>query len=171
MKKKILIAVLLSVAVIAIVVAVCMVVFKEETVLTPDYAPPAAEENAEKIEGEDDTKLDVAEGGGAVGLTYQTAVTVDLSDEKATLRFDNPGRSHNNIVLQIVVQNTVVAQSGTIKPGYKVSVVELLDGAADRLAAGIYETDTKFVVLYYDPDTDEKSILQTEIPIVVTVQP
>ena len=170
MKKKILIAILLSVAVIAAVVAVCIVAFKEDVVLTPDYAPPASEENAEKIEGEDGTKMDVAEGGGAVGMTYQTEVTIDLSDEKATLQFDNPGKSHNNVVVQIVVQGVVVAQSGTIKPGYRVRTMDLLDGAAERLAAGIYETNTKFVVLFYDPESDERSIIQTDIDIVVNVK-
>ncbi len=170
MAKKILIAVLLSVAVIAAVVAVCFIVFKEEPVLNPDYAPPAVEENAEKIEGDDGEKMEVSEGGGGVNLIYKNTATIDLSDEQVTMHFANPGSSYNNTVVQIVVQGTVVAQSGTIKPGYRVTKLNLLEGAADRLVAGVYETDTKLVMLYYDPDTDERAILVTEIPATIQVK-
>lgn len=170
MKKKILIIALLSVAVIAVVVTVCLIVFKEDEVLAPDYAPPAVEENAEKLEGESGDKLETSEGGGAVSISYWKEATIDLSEKKVALRVDNPGRSYNDMLIQVIVKGEVVAQSGTLKPGYRVSTLDLLDGAAGKLAAGGYSVDTKLVFYFYDPETGEKALVNSEIPITVVVQ-
>ena len=167
---KILIIALLSVAVIAMIVMILVLALHKDEVLTPDYAPEQLEQNAEKIEGESGEKLDVAEGGGAVALNYTTDVTIDLSDKSAAITFANPGKSHNNIVLRLVVQGTVVAQSGRIEPGYRVSKLDLLEGAAEKLAPGAYETDTRFEVLFYDPESDERAFTSVDIPLVVIVQ-
>ena len=171
MNRKILIIVLLSVALAAAITSVCLIVFKKETVLLPDYAPPALEENAEKIEGESGDKMEVSEGGGGVNLIYKDQVVIDLSEEKITsMHFVNPGKSYNNMVIQVVVKGEVVAQSGTLAPGYRLNTLNLLKGAAGKLRAGAYAEDTKFVIAFYDPDTSEKAILQNEIPITVVVQ-
>ena len=71
------------------------------------------------------------------------------------------------MVLQIAVQNTVILQSGTLKPGNQVKLLTLLEGMEAQLSPGGYEG--KFVVLYYDPDTGEKSMVNTEIPITIHV--
>ena len=70
-------------------------------------------------------------------------------------------------MLQIVVQDEIIVQSGLLKPGNQVTALELLDGAAGKLSAGGYEG--KFAVLYYDPDTGEKAVVNTEIPVTITV--
>lgn len=171
-KKQIIIVALLSVAVVAFIVTICVVVFKKDDVLVPDYAPPVIESNVEKIEGETDEKLEAGEGGGAVGLEYSKAVTVDLSDEKAYMVFANPAKSYNSMLLQVVVQDRVIAQSGTLEPGYRISTdgLALVSGAAAMLIPGVYSSDVKFVINYYDPENHEKAILNTEIPITITVQ-
>ncbi|MBQ7290798.1 MAG: hypothetical protein IJW76_03620 [Clostridia bacterium] len=138
------------------------------TPLTPDYAPVEKEENAENIEGDDDTKLEADEGGGAVGLTFSDKITIDLSDKKAALYFANPGKSLQDMVLQIVIQDEIIVQTGTINPGKQVRQVDLLDGAEKRLAEGIYEG--KFVVLYYDVETGERAMVSTDLLVTITVQ-
>lgn len=70
--------------------------------------------------------------------------------------------------MQIVVQDTVIAQSGTISPGKLVEKLDLLQGSADMLAPGGYNGE--FKVLYYQPDTHEKTIVNTEIPVNITVE-
>ncbi|MCC8357657.1 MAG: hypothetical protein LJU34_07515 [Oscillospiraceae bacterium] len=136
-------------------------------VLTPDYAVQETEENAESMGDESDEKLEASEGGGAVSLTYSTEVTVTLSEKTVSLYFGNPGKSTQDVVLQMVIQDTVVMQSGLITPGNQVSALSLADGAAELLEPGGY--DGKFVVLYYDPDTGERAVVTTEIPVTVTV--
>lgn len=142
--------------------------FREPDVLTPDYAPQETEPNGEDIIGDDDDKMESPEGGGAVSLTYSTDVTIDLSDEAASLMFANPGKSNHDMVVQLVIQDTVIIQSGRLIPGKMVSKLDLLEDAAKLLVPGGYEG--KFVVFYYDPDTGEKALVNTEIPLSITVQ-
>lgn len=136
-------------------------------VLAPDYAPREEEENAEAIPDDSDEKLDNPEGGSSVSLTYSKDVTISLSEETASLLFANPGKSNQDMVLQIVIQGEVIVQSGTLKPGNQVKTLGLLDGMSGKLAPGTYEGN--FAVLYYDPESGEKAIVNTEIPITVTV--
>lgn len=142
---------------------------QNDKALIPDYAPQKTEQNARPIEGDDGAKLDAPEGGGAISIEYENRVTIDLSDGKAYLSYANPGKSTQNIVLRIEIQDTAVVQSGTIRPGNQISELELLDGAAKKLQEGVY--DAVFRILSYDPVTGEKAMVDTLAEITVTVQP
>lgn len=135
--------------------------------LAPDYAPQQEEENAEAIPGDNAEKMETPEGGSAVSISYSKEVKISLSDETALLYFANPGKSNQDMVLQISIQDEVVVQSGTIKPGNQVSQLKLLNDEAGKLSPGGY--DGKFIILYYDPDTGEKAVVNTEIPVTITV--
>jgi len=166
-KKNIMVPILLFITVTAVLVAVWALFFqKEDVVLAPDYAPEQ-EEFAEEIPGDNDEQQESSEGGGRVSLTYSNQVAIDLHEKTADLLFANPGKSNQNMVLQIVIQDNVVVQSGTLVPGNQVKKLDLLDGAVQKLSEGGY--DGKFVVLYYNPDSGEKAIVNTEIPIHITV--
>ncbi|MCD8120588.1 MAG: hypothetical protein LUE29_14125 [Lachnospiraceae bacterium] len=167
--KLLIILLLLLITVIAVCITIWALFFRETKTVTlsPDYAPQETEENAEAIGDDDDEKLEASEGGGAVSLSYSTEVTIDLSEETATLYFANPSKSTQDMVLQLVIQDTVVIQSGLLVPGNQVASLNLLDGAADLLEEGGY--DGEFLVLYYDPDSREKAVVNTEIPVTITV--
>lgn len=168
-KTRLLILLLLLITLLAVCVTVWALFFRDSgPALAPDYAPQEMEQNAESIPDDSGEKMDTPEGGGSVSLTYSNEVTIDLSDKKASLYFANPGKSNQDMVLQVLIQDTVIIQSGTLKPGNQVSTVDLLDGAAKQLAPGGY--DGKFVVLYYSPETGEKAMVNTEIPITITVK-
>lgn len=143
-------------------------VFREETTLTPDYAPRREDKYAQSLDDQGDEKLEQVQGGGAVSLTYSTKVTVTLDDGMASVYFANPSKSNQDMVLQLVVQDVILAQSGRLSPGKQLDTLELLEGAASRLQPGGY--NGQFVVLFYQPDTGEKTIVNTEIPVDVTVQ-
>ena len=169
-KKNWLIPVLMAGIVICIGVTIWALFFRQSgEALVPDYAPQETEQNARPIEGDDGAKLDAPEGGGAISLEYDSHVTVDLSDGKAYLSCANPGKSTQDIVLRIEIQDTAVIQSGTIRPSNQVSELELLDGAADKLREGVY--DAVFRILSYDPVTGEKAMVDTLAEITMTVQP
>ncbi|MGM9553067.1 MAG: hypothetical protein ACI3V2_02080 [Faecousia sp.] len=169
-KKNRLILVLIIGIVICLGVTIWALFFRDRgEVLIPDYAPQVLEPNARPIPGDDDTKLDAPAGGGAISIEYENRVTIDLSEGKAYLSYANPGKSTQNIVLRIEIQDTAVAQSGTILPGNQVSELELSDGAAEKLKEGIY--DAVFRILSYDPVTGEKAMVDTLAEITVTVQP
>ena len=153
-------------AVIAVII--WALYFREpEVVLSPDYAPREEEPCAEDIPDDSGEKLTSPEGGGSVSITYSRDVAVDLGDRRAALHFANPGKSNQDMVVQIVIRDNVIVQSGTLKPGKQVDSLELLDGAEEQLTAGTYEG--AFNVLYYDPESGEKAVVNTEIPIQITV--
>lgn len=135
--------------------------------LIPDYAPQETEENAETIPDDSDEKLEAPQGGGSVSLTYAKEAIIDLSDKTVALLFANPGKSNQDMVIQILIQDTLIVQSGTLTPGHQVNKLDLPENMAGRLTAGIYEG--MYRVLYYDPETGEKAIVNTEIPITITV--
>lgn len=170
-KKKwllILLLLLLLITIIAVGVSVWAIWLRDSApVLAPDYAPQQIEENAEPIGDDGDEKLSQPEGGGAVGLTYAKEVGISLSDKSATLLFANPTKSNQDMVLQLVIDDVVILQSGRLEPGNRVTTLDLLDGAEKRLSAGGY--NGKFVVLYYDRTSGEKAMVNTDIPVTVTV--
>ncbi len=166
-RHKILIILLLLLLILSLCITIWALFFRESApVLAPDYAPEI-ESHAEQIDGDNSTKLDAPPGGGAVSLTYSKDVSVDLSDKRVSLMFANPSKSTADMVLQIVIKDTVIVQSGRLLPGNKVTALDLLDGAENQLAAGGY--DGKFIVLYYDQQSGEKAMVNTEIPVTVTV--
>lgn len=166
--RQILIIVLLLLLLITIGITVWAHFFRDTTpVLAPDYAPQQPEANAEPIAGDDDgEKLQQQQGGGAVSLTYSKDIKIDLSEKTAKLMFANPYKSNQDMMIQIVIQDTVVVQSGLLTPGHQVTRLNLLDTA--KLSSGTYEG--KYVILYYQKDTGEKAMLNTEIPLTITVE-
>lgn len=135
-------------------------------VLIPDLAPEETEPNIETIPNDTSTKAD-STNGGSVRLTYSDKVTLDLSEAVASLYFGNPGRSNQDMILRIVIQDEVIAQSGLIPSGYQVETIELLPDAVSLLQAGTYSG--KFVLYYYSQETDELATINTEIPITIVV--
>lgn len=168
-KSKLLILLLLLITLVALGVSVWALFFRDTggPTLSPDYAPQETEQHAQTIPDDTGEKLEKPEGGGSVSLTYSNKVTIDLSDRAAALYFANPGKSNQDMVIQIVIQDTVILQSGTLTPGRQVKKLDLLEGAEKLLAEGGYTG--KFVVLYYDQETGEKAMVNTEIPITVNV--
>ena len=167
-KTTLLILLLLLITLSAVCVTVWALFFRDSgPTLAPDYAPQEMEQNAESIPNDSDEKMAKPEGGGSVSLTYSNKVTIDLSDKAAALYFANPGKSNQDMVIQIAIQDTIILQSGTLSPGNQVKLLNLLEGAEDMLQPGGYEG--KFIVLYYDQTSGEKSMVNTEIPITINV--
>lgn len=168
-KTWILILLLGLVTAIAIGVTVWALFFRqpEVSVLAPDYAPQEIEQNAEDMGDSGKDKLDAPAGGGSVNLTFQDKVTIDLSDNIATLYYGNPYESTQDVLLQIVIQDTLIAQSGRLVPGTQVKTLDLEKGAIETLQPGGY--NGKLVISFYNPDTGEKAMVNTEAPVEITV--
>ena len=166
----IIVTILALITVAAVCVTVWALFFRDsggQQVLAPDYAPQQQEQNAETIPDDSGEKMEKPEGGGSVSLTYSNKITIDLSDKAASLYFANPGKSNQDMVVQISIQDTIILQSGTLAPGHQVKLLNLLEGAETMLQPGGYEG--KFIVLYYDQESGEKAMVNTEIPVTITV--
>lgn len=166
-KRNLLIFLLLLITVAAVCVTVWALFFRTtDAVLTPDHAP-VVEENAMPIPGDTGTPDDVQPGSGRVSLTYFNQVNIRLAKQTAQLLFANPGRSNQDMVLQLVIQDRVILQSGRITPGNQVEKLDVAPEAAAMLMPGGYEG--VFLIHFYDPASGDKAIVTTEIPVSVTV--
>ncbi len=165
----VIITILLFIIIIILILLLLRQCSSDVPVLNPDFPPQVVDPNAKPIPDDDKGKLDHEEGGGAVILDYSNKMTIDLSDKQATLSFLNPGRSSSNMVLWLMIQDTVIAQSGLIIPGYQIENLDLIKNAAKSLVEGVY--NGKFVVYYYDPETNERALVNSELPITITVTP
>lgn len=137
----------------------------------PAYAPQKIDDNARKVEDEGDReKLEAQEGGGAVSITYSAEVSVDLSEDIVHLLVENPERSTQDMIIQVLLpgqddDEIEIARSELIPAGYGVSQIKLQEsaGIATGGCAG------KIRLSYYDPDGGEKAVVNTDIPVTVTV--
>ena len=77
-------------------------------------------------------------------------------------------KSTHDIVLQIIIRDNVIAQSGSIAPGNQIKSLDLAENTDDILTKGEY--DGKFMVYYYDKQNGEKAVLNTEIPVNISVK-
>ncbi len=164
------IAILAAVTVVAVAVTIWAVFFRQpsKAVLAPDYAPQETEQNAEEMEDSGAEKLDAPEGGGSMNLMFQDDVTIELGTNTATFYYGNPAESTQDVLLQIVIQDTLIAQSGLLTAGHEVRTLTLEEGAADTLQPGGY--DGKLILSFYHPQTGEKANVNTEIPVSITVK-
>lgn len=166
--QQLLVFVLLCVTVMALCTTVWALFFRQpDRMLMPDYAPVATEVNAMPIPGDSGTADKAETGSGSVSLTYSNQVSIDLIEMNASLLFANPGKSNQDMVLQLVIQDTVILQSGRLTPGNQIMGLNMAENAANMLVPGGYEGE--FLVSYYDPSTGEKAIVNTRIPVSVTV--
>ena len=166
--QNLLIFALLLITVAAVGITIWTLFFREATpVLIPDHAPVAEEANAVPIPDDHDEPAEAKPGSGSVSLTYSNVVTIDLDRRNMELLFANPGRSNQDMVLQVVIQDTVIVQTDRITPGNQVTELELTKEIAQILQPGGYEGS--FRIFYYDRVTGEQAVINTEIPISVTV--
>lgn len=155
--------------IIVLLVAILIVLIMKNKALTPDYAPGTIDVNAIKSP-DDGKKMEKSKGGGAVSLSYSNVVNVNLSKKIVQMYFKNPSKSTQAMIIQIILKSGdkeyIIGQTDRLPSGYAIYKVDYLDPVS--LKKGGY--DGKFNILYYDEETDEKAIVNTNIPIKIEVE-
>ena len=153
------------VALLAICIAVWALFFRApETPADPEISP-VADEHLTPTDDGDDEKMPQAEGGGAVNITYSNEVTISLADATATVQITNPTRSNQSMLIQLMIQDVKVGQSGTIPPGNQLAVIPLNENIT--IEPGSY--DGKFQLLFFDVKTNQQANLTTSIPVTIRI--
>ncbi len=153
------------VALLAICIAVWALFFRApETPADPEISP-VADEHLTPTDDGDDEKMPQAEGGGAVNITYSNEVTISLADAAATVQITNPTRSNQSMLIQLMIQDVKVGQSGTIPPGNQLAVIPLNENIT--IEPGSY--DGKFQLLFFDVKTNQQANLTTSIPVTIRI--
>jgi len=165
--KKGIIIFLLLIILVCVGIIVYLLFFKQPKQV--DYAPGKEDENIVLLPNSGD-KMEAKEGGGAVSLSYSNKVDIDLKTGQVSINFKNPSRSTQSMVLQVIIKqndkDVVVAESNRIPPSYALYELDLKENIT--LSKGEY--DGMFNVMYYDEETDEKAIVNTNIPIKINVK-
>ena len=136
--------------------------------LSPDIAPSSTDKYSEPMNDGSQGTIETPTGGGAASLAYTKKVTIDRSSEKASMMFGKPSKSNQDLIIQVIIQETVISQSGLIDPGNKVTTLELLPKIKNSLSEGVYSGI--YLVFAYDRETGEKEKVVMEIPITINVQ-
>jgi len=153
---------------ISLMVTLYMLLNKgNEEILAPDYAKPEIEENAEPFDNQNAEPYEQIENGGAVDIIFGEDMEIDLSKDIISFSFGNPKKSNHDMLIQIVIQESLVAESGMIQPGNRVSVLNLHEDIKNKLIAGLYDGEIR--VYLYDCVSAEKAMVDVKIPVTITV--
>lgn len=165
--------VLLVILIIIIIILLLRSCGRQENtskVLEPDYAQMEEDPDATEIEDDNSEKVEVDKGGGSVTISFTDNIQYSLSTGELSLYYQNPNASTHNVVVQVILENGedeyLLAQSGILKPGYQVSRLTA-EKDIPQLSAGGY--NGKLKLLFYDPETGERAIVDTDVPCTVTV--
>lgn len=152
----------------------------------PDIAPSEVEPNqtpiASSTEGESgetsepdgsasESSVDSTpkkSGGGVADINFAGEVSIFLADKTAKLRFGNGEKSTVDVIVQIVVEEQILAQSKKITPGYEIQQLALAEGAETLLSAGNCEGCLRFYS--YDRETGAKTPVWSDMPVTIAVQ-
>lgn len=143
-------------------------------VLEPDYATITIDDNAVPMTGSPDEpqeRTQVEEGGGSVTISFMDDVRYNLSTGDVSLFYQNPYASTHDVVVQVILisgQNEyLLGQSGLLQPGYEVTHI---NGAGTSISLSPGGYTGKLKLLFYDPETGERAIVDTDIPTTITVE-
>lgn len=171
-------AVLLSLLATASATVALVLSLMGPTRITPEHPMPDKDENSLPIEGEEGGedgggggKVESEIGGGFVSMIYTKSAHIDLSDANIDIYFLNPAKSNHSVTLELYItfmdQDWLVAKSGRLDAGYGLRTatfnekVSLVPTTEQRVYRG------KYVIRFYDPETGERSVFNTEITDVV----
>lgn len=126
-----------------------------------DYPQLEFDLNAERIDVDEDTTA----SGEEVMIVAGQSATVYVNSGTADIYYVNPVSNQSNTQIALQVGDKIVAESGLLEPGY--GLTELTDVHTDGLEYG--QTDGCLIIYTYDRETGQRSIIDNEIPLTVTV--
>lgn len=143
-----------------------------QTQSTQTPEPGTADGTDSEITPSENTQDDSDSNGFTHSLSFTLGqeITVSLSSGECQFYFTNPSGNTNCVILSLVVENedgtrTEIAHTGAVYPGYRLESATLLEGAS--LSAGSYSGYA--VLTSYDVDTHDKAMVETELPVNLTV--
>lgn len=171
-KYRLIIVILLLVTIVSVIVAVCAIFgrnkgnVQSESSSVLDYAPVPIEANVQPLPPEEDSDTDSsASSASKASIVYSDEVTLSLSEREAEIMVQDPARSTQDMVVSLTIDGKIIAESERIPAGYELLKLENAD--TDKLVEGTYEG--KFIITYYDSLTAERAVVNSEIPVRITV--
>ena len=158
--------------ILLIIACLCVIgylLIEKKDTLTPDYAPGTIDTNAIK-EKDNEEKMKVNNGGGAMSISYSNVVAVDRKNKDIKLYYKNPSKSRASVVLELVIINNdkeyVIGKTDLLPPGYALYKMKLDTDL--NLQAGGYKG--LFKITIYDEETGAKQIVNSKIDVSIEVK-
>lgn len=161
--KRVISMILLILTLVIIVLAIWLLMNKQVTVM--NYNVPPKDVNAVKVKGDTPVTVDVEDGKDYGEVTWMQDVELSISGKIATFYFQNPSTSQLNMVVHLVVGDKELAASNLIEPGYELTKITDVDTSG--LEPGVY--DGVIRADNYNPETNERSIMATEMEVKVNI--
>jgi hypothetical protein len=134
---------------------------------------PATEAVSETVSSEETTETvenSTPELAHSLSFTFNETLYINTSTHSCILDFTNPSGNTNSLVIELSLEDadgnrTVIAKSGAILPGYRLESLTLDENV--QLDAGEY---SGYITLFpYDTTTNNKSMVETELPVSLVV--
>ena len=111
------------------------------------------------------TDEDSDENKSAVVICGSNA-TVHLNDNIVDYYYKNVYRSKSSVVIQLLIDNKVIAQSGGLPPGYQTYKIDY--NQKIKLSPGTYEGVV--IISFYNLDTNELETVNSKISIPIIIE-
>jgi len=165
-KEQLLLLFLLLIIFIALGVTIFFTIFYQpKAELLPDFMPIEEDELVEVIPEDEPVMQQTIdteeEGTNSSFIVCSSEAVVHLDDQTVDFYYQNPASSEAAVMLQLWIDDTLIAKSGGISPGHQLSMMNLEDGVI--LYDGGYDGIVK--VGLYDTETNEKVLLETTLEV------
>ena len=131
--------------------------------LPPKDSHQESIESSEKQTKDKDDEDESQKGGGKVSMIYTLKAKISLTTDVADIYFKNPDNSNQCVALELYVENGeesyLIGQSGLVEPGNALYIMDYKD--ENLLSEGEY--DAHYKVIYYNPDTGERALVESVI--------
>ena len=160
----------IAAAVVVFLGTVAFVAIPASKAANQTYAPIESDGNQIKIQDSDEA---VVSEVNSISFKFDETLHIDPDDGRCYLNFENPSYATNKIILSLEVEKSdgsrvTIARSGAIEPGYGLAYLSLNDEGYEMINSGI--TEGYIELTPYDKSTDDLSMVQTELPVKITIE-
>ncbi len=131
------------------------------------YAPIPTDSNVIKIVKEEEPPP--TDAPNRVSFQFNETLHIDPDNGRCYLNFENPSYSSNKIVIKLMSDDddSIMAESGGIEPGYGLKYIPLNDNGYDKVNSGA--TSGHIVINAYDCDTNDKAMIDSTLPVTLVI--
>lgn len=120
-------------------------------------------------EEDNEEKMDVSEGGGAVSLSYSNQVMIDKNNKDINIYLKNPNKSRESIKIELYIKDSnkdiLIGESGLIPPGNSLKLIKLINEEVNKS-----EYDGYMKIKFYNEKNLKEEIVDSKINVEIEVK-
>lgn len=105
--------------------------------------------------------------GGSMQVSFYPDATAYLSEKRVSMYYANSTASHQDVIVFLMVGDTVIAQSESVMPGQELRELALEDDAIAFLREESY--DAELLIYYYDHESGDKTLINAKCELTLEV--